>query len=151
MQKPGCLLYDLPFTWETNTISFSTAFQFQFITSLARAGDGMAFFISPHNTLQNYTMDFFPPSSHHLFAAEFEINNNHTGFEFIISFPHPRASSTHPDLDLDLYANPSFMVWVDYYAATTSIELCMLNINKLYDNDTRYHISAPRFPPQLDS
>ena len=162
--QEGWLLYNVSFPWETNTTSFSTSFEFQFITSLDGAGDGMAFFISPQNSvpdhslgmmlglLPNDTYNIIDPSRH-LFALEFDTyrntglddpNNNHAGIDInsLISTVtvNLNSSSLHPDLNL--YQNSSFMVWVDYYAATTSIELRMLNIN----NMTHDTISRPLDP-----
>ena len=163
-RKTGWLLYNVSFPWETNTTSFSTSFEFQFITSLDRAGDGMAFFISPQNTVPDHSlgmmMGLLPNDtynvtdpSRHLFALEFDTyrntglddpNNNHAGIDInsLISTVtvNLNSSSLHPDLNL--YQNSSFMVWVDYYAATTSIELRMLNI----DNMTLDTISRPLDP-----
>ena len=142
-RQTGWLLYDDAFPWGGSTTSFSTAFHFQFITSPNTAGDGMAFFISPHNTIRNQTLVLFPPS-HHFFAAGFDTNNSHAGFDInsFVSYPTVDISASSPHPDLDLYQNSSFMVWVDYYAANTSIELRMVNIN----NMTPDTISRPLDP-----
>ena len=144
IEKPGWLLYDYAFPWGGNTTSFSTAFHFQFITSPPdTAADRIAFFISPHNTLLNYTLVLFRPS-HHSFAAELDTNSSRAGFDMNSFVPYPTvdigASSLRPDLDL--YQNSSFMVWVDYYAANTSIELRMLNAS----NMTSHPITRPLDP-----
>ena len=145
MQKPGWLLYDYAFPWGGNTTSFSTAFHFQFITSPDTAADRIAFFISPHNTLLNYTSLLFRPSRY-FFAAELDTNSSHAGFDMNSFIPYPTvdigASSLRPDLDL--YQNSSFMVWVDYYAANTSIELRMLNIDNMTSDVTI--LSRPAHP-----
>ena len=152
--QTGWLLYNASFQWETNITSFSTSFQFQFITlapEVGHAGDGMAFFISPHSTVPDSSLGMMlgltsndsynvTDPSRHLFAVEFDNygnpelqdpNNNHAGIDInsLISnvTVHLDSSSGYPDLDLN--KNSSFMVWVDYSAADSAIELRMVNTN----------------------
>ena len=150
----GWLLYDVSFPWDTNITSFITSFEFPVITLANKegyGGEGMAFFISLHNTVPNHndgimlgltsndTYSVTDPS-HHLFFFKFDTfqntllndpNRNHTGIDINSLTSDVTFYFTTSSLCLDVghYKNSSFMVWVDYFAAL--VEVWMVKTNHM--------------------